>query len=71
MNRNAETLTPQLARRMGQALMRSLAETADAGDVATQAGVSVLVEPAATASAPALLAARHPGGRAHDRKRRP
>ena len=62
MNRKAETLTPQLARRMGQALMRSLAETADAGEVSAQAGHSVLVEPAATASAPALLAARHPGG---------
>lgn len=64
MNRKAETLTPQLARRMGQALMRRLADAGNAGDASADAGVTspVLVEPAATPTAPALLAARHPGG---------
>lgn len=65
MNRKADTLTPPLARHMGQALMQALA-TAEDGDHADVA--PVLVEPAATPTAPALLASRHPGGPAAQRQ---
>lgn len=81
MSSKADKLTPPLARRMGQALMQSLAQStaqstapspasrAEADDAGGQ-DAATLIAPAASPTAPALLAARHPGGAAAQRQAR-